>query len=73
MKKKVKSKEKQKIKKEEKKKEQEKANEAIIEENKKKNDGRCAAISKGGKSVKWCQLVRNCANLCKLVSSGDKW
>ena len=45
------SKVKAKKKKEEKKKEQEEANKAVIEENKEKSkkDGRCAAISKGGK------------------------
>ena len=41
-----------KIKKEEKKKEKEKENKAVIAENKKKNDGRCAAISKSGKRCK---------------------
>ena len=46
------SKEKARIKKEEKKREKEEENQAIIEENKKKNDGRCAAISKGGKRCK---------------------
>tara|TARA_B110000211_G_scaffold100455_1_gene116905 strand:- start:875 stop:10201 length:9327 start_codon:yes stop_codon:yes gene_type:complete len=50
--KKVESKKKQEVKKEEKKKEQEKENETVIEENKKKNDGICAGISKGGKRCK---------------------
>ena len=45
-------KEKQKLKQEEKKKQEEEENKTIIEENKKKNDGRCAAISKGGKRCK---------------------